>query len=77
MREKKKKTELQVVGWDTAQFFLSLSHNTASCIVIGKAGRQRRGELGRAAGWPRYSQATPTTRCKTREIPISGKMAKS
>ena len=40
-KKKKKKTELQVLGWATAQNFLSLSHNTASCIVTGKAGRQR------------------------------------
>ena len=62
---RKKKIELQVAGWATAQFFLSLSHNTTSCIVTGKAGRQRRGgwgTLGRAAGWSRYGQATSTTR---------------
>ena len=47
MREKKK-TELQVAGWATAQFFLSLSHNTTSCIVTGKARRQHRGAQGSA-----------------------------
>ena len=57
--ERKKKTELQVAGWAIAQFFLSLSHNKASCIVIGKAGRQRRGTLGHAAGWPRHGQPRP------------------
>ena len=47
MRERKK-IELPVAGWATAQVFLSLSRNTACCIVTGKAGRQRRGALGRA-----------------------------
>ena len=46
--ERKKKTELQVAGWATAQFFLSLSHNTTSCIVTGKARRQHRGAQGSA-----------------------------
>ena len=40
---KKNKTDLKVEGWVIAQIFLSLSHNTASCIVTGKAVRQRRG----------------------------------
>ena len=59
---KKNKTELQVAGWATAQIFLSLSHNTASCIVTGKVGRQRRGSLGCArmcSGGPRHGQPRP------------------
>ena len=46
--EREKKTELPVAGWATAHVFLSLSHNTASCIVTSKARRQRRGALGRS-----------------------------
>ena len=74
MSKKKKKTELQVAGWATAQFFLSLSHNTTSYIVTGKAGRQRRGALGHAFGWPRYGQAMSTTR-RGRAIIRSGESA--
>ena len=58
----KKKNKTNVAGWATVQFFLSLSHNTACCIVIGKSRRQRdvqRGGHDTARPRPRHGVVGP------------------